>query len=230
MIGLQNPNKVRNVYLTHAMSIILFDFDGVLADTLEDMLDFAREACKQLGLPRNPTPADLGALETMSFAEYGRQLRLPSQNIDEFVILCLQRFNQRLQPPRIFDGMKQVVVEAAKSNTIAIITGNTKPVVEMFLKEHGLQKYIRLVIGIEQKGTKPEKIGQALSVLAQPEDVAYMVGDAVSDIRAAREADIKSIAVSWGHQDKSRLLVAKPDYLVESPQELLELFKQKETE
>ena len=57
------------------MSIILFDFDGVLADTLDDLLSFAQEACAQLGFPRNPTPADLDALETMSFIDYGRQLK-----------------------------------------------------------------------------------------------------------------------------------------------------------
>ena len=211
------------------MAIILFDFDGVLADTLEDMLNFARAACAQLGFPRNPTPADLNALETMSFVEYGRQLKVPEQRLDEFVNLCLQMFNQRMHPPRIFEGMKQVVVDVAKSNTIAIITGNTAPTVDGFFLEYGIQEHVQLVIGVEQKGTKPEKIKQALSALAHPGDIAYMVGDAVSDIHAARQADIKSIAVSWGHQGKSKLLGAKPDYLVESPQELLELFKQKET-
>lgn len=208
------------------MAIILFDFDGVLADTLEDMLSFAREACIQLGLPRNPTPADLGALETMSFAEYGRQLKLPPQYIDEFVSRCLQMFNQRLHPPEIFEGMKQVVVEAAKGNTLAIITGNTTPTVETFLIENGLQEHIRLVIGVEQKGTRPEKIRRALRELAQHGVTTYLVGDAVSDIRAARQASIKSIAVGWGHQSPSRLMEAKPDYLIKSPQELLELLKE----
>ena len=223
MIGLLD------IHLTD-MAIILFDFDGVLADTLEDMLAFAREACLQMGLPRNPTPADLGALETMSFAEYGRQLRLPPQYIDEFVSLCLQMFKHRLHPPRIFDGMQQVVVEAAKSSTLAIITGNTTPTVEQFLLENDLHEHVRLVIGVEQKGARPEKIRRALRELAQHGDDAYMVGDAVSDIRAARQASIKSIAVGWGHQSISRLSDAKPDFLVSSPQELLELLKQKETE
>jgi phosphoglycolate phosphatase len=50
-----------------------------------------------------------------------------------------------------------------------------------------------------------------------------LVGDAVSDIRAARDASVKSIAVSWGHQSLSKLMDAKPDYLVRSPWELLEL-------
>ena len=207
------------------MSIILFDFDGVLADTLNDMLDFAREACAQLGLLRNPTPADLDALETMSFVEYGRQLMVPAQHIDEFVNRCLHMFNQRPHPPKIFEGMDRVVTEAAKRHIIAIVTGNTTPTVEAFLKEYDLHTHVRLVIGVEQKGSRPEKIRRAIKMLEQSTESAYMVGDAVSDIRAARRTSIGSVAVGWGHQSSSRLREAKPDYLVSSPHELLVLLE-----
>jgi phosphoglycolate phosphatase len=207
------------------MAIILFDFDGVLADTLDDLLNFAREVCAQLGLPRNPTPADLEVLDTMSFVDYGQQLKLPPQYIDAFVSQCLQKFNKRSRPPEIFEGMGQVITEAARHNTIAIVTGNTTPTVDEFLKENNLREHIKLIIGVEQKGTRPEKIERALRELGQGEKAAYMVGDAVSDIRAARETSTKSIAVGWGHQSPVRLMTAAPDYLVDSPQELLELLK-----
>jgi len=207
------------------MSFILFDFDGVLADTLEDMLKFAKEACTQLGLPCNPTPADLDALENMSFVDYGRQLEVPTQQVDQFVSLCLEMFNQRQQPPKIFDGMELVVRESAKHNTMAIVTGNTTPTVEAFLDKYGLREQIKLIIGVDQKGSKPEKIKRALNELAQTAESTYMVGDAVSDIRAARETNVKIIAVGWGHQSPSRLLEAQPDYLVKSPQELLQLLQ-----
>lgn len=207
------------------MATMLFDFDGVLADTMDDLLDFARKACAQMGFQRTPTSNDLDVLETMSFVDYGRQLELPPQHIDEFVSRCLQMFNQRSQPPKIFEGMEQVVIEAAKHNTIAIVTGNTTPTVLAFLEEYGLRKHIKLVIGVEQKIPRPEKIRLALKELEHSEEAVYMVGDALSDIRAAREAAVKSIAVSWGHQSPARLMTASPDYLVNSPQELLELLK-----
>ena len=208
------------------MAIVLFDFDGVLADTLDDLLNFAREACTQLGFPRNPTPADLDALETMSFVDYGRQLKLPEGYIDEFVSLCLQIFNRRPRPPKIFDGMEQVITETAKRNKIAIVTGNTTPTVEAFLEEYGLSEYVSILIGVEQKGSKPEKIRRALNELSQTTETAYMVGDSLSDIRAAKEAGIQSIAASWGHQSPSQLKKAAPDYLVASPKELLDLLKE----
>ena len=205
------------------MAIILFDFDGVLADTLADLLNFGRIACEQLGLPRTPTPADLDVLENMSFIDYGRQLNLPEQLINEFVSLCLEMFHQRTQSPKIFDGMAQVVEQAAIHNQIGIITGNTTRTVKNFLEENELQKYIKLIIGVEQPGSKPEKIERALEIFAQPGDIACIIGDSVSDIHAAKQASIKSIAVSWGHQSLSKLKAANPDYLVKSPQELQQI-------
>lgn len=205
------------------MTLILFDFDGVLADTLDDMLTFAQAACAQMGLPRDPTPADLDALETMSFVEFGRQLNLPPERVNEFVNLCLEMFHKRPQPPRIFAGMAQVVEQAASHHRLAIVTGNTSQTVERFLIENRLQNHIEMVIGVDYPGTKVEKIRLVLTKLQQPEEIAYMVGDAVSDIQAARQAGIKSLAAGWGHQSISRLMGARPDYLVESPRELQNL-------
>ncbi len=199
------------------MAILLFDFDGVLADTLDDMLNFAQAACEQLDLRRNPTRADLDALEEMSFVEYGRQLRVPSQHIEIFVRLCLDMFEQRMQPPKIFDGMAQVVVKAADDHAIGIITGNTSQTVERFLRANKLEEYIKIVLGVEQPGSKSAKIRMAAQELAQPGKDVYMIGDAVSDIRAARQASVKSIAVGWGHQSISRLEAEHPDHLVKTP-------------
>ena len=207
------------------MAIILFDFDGVLADTLEDVLEFGRKACALLGYERNPTAADLDALDTMSVADFGRQLKLPPQHIDEFIMRYLQMFEQKPNPPKTFPGMERVVSEAAEHHTLSIVTGNTTATVEAFLKGYGLRDSIQLVIGAEQRVSRAEKIRIALRLIGKSDETVYMVGDSISDIRAARETSIHSIAVGWGHQSTSRLKAANPDYLVGSPQELGELLK-----
>ena len=50
------------------MALILFDYDGVLADTLGDMILFAQQVCDELGVNHVVTPQDLNSLEIMSFA------------------------------------------------------------------------------------------------------------------------------------------------------------------
>jgi phosphoglycolate phosphatase len=205
------------------VTLILFDFDGVLADTLGDMLSFGQDACAELGIQRIPTPADLASLETMSFVEYGRQLGVPPHLLDKFTDGCFKRFGQRSRPPKIFDGMKQVLEQLSRDNAIAVVTGNTTQTVENFLNVHGLSNCVRGIFAVDQPGSKPEKILSARRQFAKQGDTTYLVGDAVSDIRAARDTFVKSIAVSWGHQSLDKLTDARPDYLVHSPRELLEL-------
>jgi phosphoglycolate phosphatase-like HAD superfamily hydrolase len=74
-------------------------------------------------------------------------------------------------------------------------------------------------------GSKVEKILMAKSQLAAEGEIVFMVGDSLSDVRAAREAGVKSIAVSWGHQSVERLVEGVPDQVVHLPEELIEMTK-----
>lgn len=208
------------------MALIIFDFDGVLADTLDDMLNFAQAVCAELGYNRIPTPADLAVLETMSFVEYGKQLGIPPQLAGEFASRCLQRFIEKPDPPKIFAGMAQVFEQVAARHTLAIVTGNTTRAVENFLRENNVDQFVRLIFAVDQPGSKVEKIQKVTQQLAAATDAVYYVGDAVSDIHAARQAGVQMVAVSWGHQQPAKLLQAQPDHMVYTPQELIELFKE----
>ena len=205
------------------MALVLFDFDGVLADTLGDMLLFAQQVCDELGVNHIVTRDDLNSLETMSFAEYGRQCEVPEPLVDEFVRRCLKRFSEKESPPAIFSGLTQVVQELCRENTLAIVSGNTVQNVKAFLIEHGLDGCFQTIFGVDSPGNKFEKIEQAHRQLAEEGEPVFMVGDSLSDVRAAKDASAKSIAVGWGHQSAERLMSVEPDYLVRSPRELLKL-------
>ena len=208
------------------MSLILFDFDGVLADTLGDLLQFGQEVCDELGVKHIATQDDLNSLEVMSFATYGIQLEVPAHLVDEFVRRCLERFAEKKSPPAIFDGLAEVVHKLALKNDLAVVTGNSTQNVNAFLAEHGIVDCIRAVYGVDQPGSKVQKISFAREQFSagMKRESVFMVGDSLSDIRAAKEASIQSVAVAWGHQSLSRLMSGEPDHVVHSPQELLELF------
>lgn len=52
-----------------------------------------------------------------------------------------------------------------------------------------------------------------------------MIGDAISDLREGRAAEVKTIAVTWGFQDRSLLANEEPTHLVDQPEELLRLLQ-----
>jgi phosphoglycolate phosphatase len=202
------------------MPLILFDFDGVLADTLGDLLQFGQEACDELGVKHIATHDDLNSLEVMSFATYGTQLEVPDELLAEFVSRCLAKFGEKKSPPGIFEGLGEVVRELSKRYTLGVVTGNSSENVKAFLSAHGLEDCIRAIYGVDAPGSKVEKISLARNQFAAGSEAVCMVGDSGSDIRAARDAGVKSIAVGWGHQSAETLLRAKPDVLIHSPNEL----------
>lgn len=205
------------------MALILFDFDGVLADTLGDLLQFGQEACDELGVKHIATPEDLDELEVMSFATYGQQLEVPEHLVDEFVRRCLAKFGEKKSPPDIFKGLDEVIRELSASNVIAVITGNSSENVRAFLVEHVLNECVRAIFGVDSPGSKAEKISLAQNQLTAQGEAVFMVGDSASDVHAAKEASVKSIAVSWGHQSSEILIRAEPDFIVHSPRELMEV-------
>ncbi len=205
------------------MALILFDFDGVLADTLEDLLRFAQEVCDELGVKHTVIGTDLSELEVMSFATLGRACETPDELVDEFVRRCTGKFAARTRPPAIFDGLAEAVKKLAESHVLAVVTGNTEGNVHAFLNEHGLEGCFHAVYGVDMPGSKVEKILRAKSQFAAEGETVFMVGDSLSDICAAKEAGVRSIAVSWGHQSLGRLVGATPDHVVRSPEELSEI-------
>ena len=203
--------------------ILIFDFDGVLADTLQPMLTYAGQVCQELGYPCEPTQADLEALERMEFSEYGRQLGIPEEKIGTFVTRNFELFLNHKEPLAITPGLEPILTELSTKTTLAIVTGNSKNVVGKFLKTYGLKEKFRIMLCSEDQGNRVDKINKIQELMSSPYGEAYMIGDAVSDIRSARKAGVKSVAVAWGHQSQQKLADEHPDYLVESPEDLLSL-------
>ena len=209
------------------MALIIFDFDGVLADTLNDLIQFGQEVCDELGVKHVVKKEDLSNLEIMSFGSFGRACEVPEHLVDEFVQMCLKRFAEKKSPPAIFNGLSTIIRSFAINNKLAIITTNSSQNVNAFLVKHGLDECIHAVYGVDIPGSKAQKISMAQNQFsADPKrESVFMIGDSLSDIRAAKEASVMSIAVTWGHQSLEYLLRGDPDYVVNFPPDLIEIIE-----
>ncbi len=201
------------------MALIIFDYDGVLADTLDDLIHFGQQACDQLGVKHVVTKDDLSNLEVMSFATYGRACKVPEHLVDEFVKISLNLFAEKKTPPAIFAGMSEVIQHFSSNHKLAIVTTNSSQNVNLFLAQHGLSNLFHAVYGVDTPGSKAEKISLARERFG--EESVFMIGDALSDVRAAKEAGVTSIAVTWGHQSLETLLPGEPNFVANSPRELI---------
>jgi len=210
------------------MALIIFDYDGVLADTLVDLLQFGQAACDKLGVKHVVTEADLNNLEVMSFATYGQACEVPEQLVDEFVKICLNLFAEKKSPPAIFPDLSNVIRYLSVNHLLAIVTTNSSKNVNAFLVQYGLDSLIHAVYGVDSPGSKAQKISMARKRLLEngKPTAVFMVGDSLSDVLAAKEASVTSIAVTWGHQSLENLLRGNPDHVVSSPHDLIEIIEQ----
>jgi len=204
------------------VKLIIFDFDGVLADTFSDMIRFAQEACDELGVDHVVTPEDLRDLEVMSFATFGAACDVPKELTEEFVKRCTRKFAEKKTPPPIFDGLPDIIRKLSEESILSVVTGNTTENVDSFLAYHGLQDCFRTVCGVDIPGSKVEKIKMVKSQFEAGSKATYLIGDSLSDIQSAHEANVRSIAVSWGHQTFELLERGKPDVIIHKPTEILE--------
>jgi phosphoglycolate phosphatase-like HAD superfamily hydrolase len=204
--------------------ILIFDFDGVLADSLAPMLRYAKQVCRDMGVMADPTKEDLEVLEKMEFSEFGHQLGIPGDQIQTFVKRNHQLFSEQEEAIPMMPGMQAVITGLAENNTLAIITGNSCKVVEEFLEAYQIRDKFQEIFCAEHEGNRMQKIHKVKDLVPTKTTDIYLIGDAVSDIRAARAAGIKSVAVTWGHQSRQKLSQNSPDLIVDDPEDLANYF------
>ena len=202
---------------------ILFDFDGVLADTLDDMLNFSQAVCSILGHDCQPSPRDLDILDSMDILSYGRQLGLPANKLEDFGGMMVEQFRLKQDPPALFAGLVDVIRQSSRNSRIGVVTGNSTEIVREFIVHHGLDNYFNCVLGADTPGSRGDKIRRAVQEMEGCITSTFMVGDSISDVRAAKEVGAISVAVTWGHQSEARLAAAEPRMLAHSPAELLRI-------
>jgi phosphoglycolate phosphatase-like HAD superfamily hydrolase len=92
------------------------------------------------------------------------------------------------------------------------------------LAVYALQHCFQWVLGAETAGDKAEKLAALAAQPGVARERVTMVGDGVSDVRAAKAAGVRSVAVTWGYHSRARLEREAPDHIVETPFELVRTF------
>ena len=202
-----------------SFSLIIFDYDGVLIDSLDDALSVGREFCHMVSHDRVPTRETIIDLENMTYYELARSLGFSSELVDKFALHVFERF-QALGPSLAFFPEMESLLHRIASKNIAIISGNARDVISAKLSAHGLGDKIDCIYGAHEPGNKAEKIRRACNHFNVTAGKACMVGDSISDIRYAKQAGVQSVAATWGWHSHAKLAGEEPDYIVNNVQEL----------
>jgi phosphoglycolate phosphatase len=209
-------------YKEHVMrTLFLFDFDGVLVDSLDLYADIVTRSLDRIGMPILKNKEDYLALFDgnyyESLAERGVDLAAYGGAIKEI----LPRIDYDAMKP--FDGLIPVLAALQKDHLLAVISSNGYRTIRAMLDRFGFAPYFQEILGADFRFSKKEKIAYALQKYGIPGERAFYIGDTVGDILEARAAGVRSVAVTWGWHSRERLAAAGPDVLVDRPEELLDI-------
>lgn len=203
------------------MKNIVFDFDGTIVDTYDCFAHFIAEEASHLPLSEE----QLKTLRGLSLLATARQLghgwwRLPGLYFAGK--RWMEHFIDDLEP---FDGMTGIIdMLSVQGRRLFIVSSNSVHNIETFLTQEGIDHdFIKIYgnVAIRSKGHVLKKLIKHNRLARQ--DTCY-VGDEPRDIRAAKRAGLKSVAVTWGYSKAETLKPHRPDYLLEQPAQLMELF------
>lgn len=204
------------------IKVIIFDFDGTLADTIDILLSITNRLSAEFGF-KSATKEELAQLSNLTSWQI---LRYSGISLFKFPLLIRKlKAELRSEIPKIelFVGIKEVLLELKNLGfQLGIITSNSQENVLASLEMNGLQDTFNFIYSGSTFG-KHKVINRWLRIEnINPEEVVY-VGDEIRDIDAARKTGIKVIAVSWGFNSQEVLAAHHPDFLIKRPQELLDI-------
>jgi phosphoglycolate phosphatase len=198
--------------------LFLFDFDGVLSDSLDLYAEAVRLCLERIGTPIVKTREDYLALFEGNFYE-----SMAARGVD---LAAFTRAAQAIMPGidydsmRPFDGFIPVLESLKKDHRLAVISSNGSLTIRRMLERFGFDPYFEEILGSDFLFSKKEKIDHALAKYGIPPERTFYIGDTTGDIVEARAAGVRTVAVTWGWHSRERLVAAHPDFLVETPEGL----------
>ena len=143
-----------------------------------------------------------------------------SEKVIDAILQEYEEITKKKQDLRVFEGMHEAIKKIAEKHKVVVITSNISANVREVLYNNGITEF-EDIVGAEKEKSKIKKIRRAME--SYPSDISYYIGDTAGDMIEGREAGAKTIAVTWGWHSADRLKKADPDYVVNSPEELVAL-------
>jgi phosphoglycolate phosphatase len=203
-------------------STLLFDFDGTLGDTLPLFANSLRQFHKVLGY-RLPDESMALAMRDMPPGHILTALGLARYKIPLLAILMRRTMRAEASKVRLFDGIETVLRHCRTSGIqLGIVSSNSRPFVRTVLERYELDIFRWYICGMGLGGKSRHLRRLLRRAQLNPAKTLY-IGDEVRDIVAAKAAGIAAGAVSWGYNSERALTTMKPDYLFDSPGQILSL-------
>lgn len=200
------------------MKLIIFDFDGTIANTLPVAIKVGNELApkylkKKVDFKKVFYSKGVGALI--------KETKTPAYK----VLLIARRFRKQMK--KYFDtvkidlGMKNLVRKfRSQGYIVGLVTSNSRHNVKTFLSRYDMRDDFDFIKTNVSLFTKAWRIKRSVRKYRIAKDQAYVIGDETRDIDAAKKAGVRSVAVVWGMNSRKLLRSRHPDKIVNTAEQI----------
>lgn len=211
------------------MDNFIFDLDGTLLNTLNDLAASTNYALRSAGMPEHSVEdvrrfVGNGVKKLM---ERAIPDGLDNPKFDETYATFRRHYLEHsLDTTKPYDGIPDVLAELKRRGKKLAIVSNKFYAATQELAKHFFPETIQVAIGEREnihKKPAPDTVLEAMRQLGVGKEGSIYIGDSDVDIDTAKNVGIPCISVLWGFRDKDFLISHGATHLIKTPKELLEL-------
>lgn len=206
---------------------VIFDLDGTLLNTIDDLADAGNWVCRRNGWPEH-TVAEFKRMVGHGIPNLVEQFSPPDQRSPLLLMSTLARFSDyygahNLDRTRPYEGIGELLENLRGQGETLAVYSNKADEFSRSIVEHFFPGVFRLVRGkVPGVPVKPDPAG-VLGVMrelgASPAETIF-AGDSDVDIHTAHNAGLIACGVTWGFRDREELRAAGAEHLADTPAEL----------
>ena len=202
---------------------LIFDFDGTIADTLDEVLKIYNQMADEFEL-RPISEEELPSLRKLTLTGLLEYLEISKLTAPKLLYKGTLTLKKSIPHLPLIDDMDTVLKLLRKSTEyMGILTSNSEENAKLFLKTHNIEDLFDFVSSTSKLTGKSRYLKNLLSKYELEPQEAIYIGDEVRDIKSAKKAGIPIAAVSFGFNAKEALEKESPDYLCDTPAELVKI-------
>ena len=200
---------------------ILFDLDGTLLNTLEDLLDATNYALTSCGYPKRTLP------EMRRFVGNGAEnqirMSLPAgaspEEVQKVLKIYKPYYTEHCQvKTRPYDGVLDALAVLQEKYPIAVVSNKPDAAVKSLCAQMFPGLFALGETPDCPRKPAPDMVYKACRAIGA--DTCVYVGDSEVDVRTAKNAGVPCLSVLWGFRDKPEIEAAGGKYFCESPADL----------
>lgn len=205
--------------------VIIFDFDGTIADTLDAIMNISNRLALEFGY-KQTSFEEITQLKNLNSREIIKQSGISIFKVPFLIRKVKAELSKEIAEVKPIIGIKEALIQLkAQGNNLLIVTSNSKDNVVLFLEKNNLQDLFSFVYSGATLFGKSKIINKILQQENINIEQLIYVGDETRDIESARKSKIKAIAVTWGFNSQEVLAQQNPDFLIHQPHELINVIK-----